>query len=336
MRSSLLPIGFVLLIAVIIIYGAYVATSSASCMLCHRVEAAYSDWMTKETRERKKGFAHEMIACADCHMQGNPERTVASRFRSLLHVVTYIVPQMDPREQGTRGLFNRTRVPSENCQYCHYASVYRKEVYLKDLPVGLKEIGLVMDHRKHVLAKENTCSRCHERYKSPDQSSADKSVNYAEVNHMACDSCHSYASHAYRSGQILPLSEAQYQEAKEQAWRALSTNPRWMVAIPSEQTCRRCHNGQIHYKTRIFAAECRTGTDFDNCLKCHPLMTRSYFDEYLRKKPRPFSVGNTASDSDKGLAGHSPVPKDYSHSEDGMLSRYDSGVTVITDGIRIF
>lgn len=301
MRSYLLPIGIFLLVVVMVLAAAELSTRSASCMLCHRQEAAYTTWMTDKARQEKKGFAHEMIACADCHMKGNTERTMASRFRSLLHVITYIVPQLDPREQGTTGLFSRTRVPSQNCQYCHYASMYRKAVYLKDLPEGLKRIGLVMDHRKHVLVKQGTCARCHERYKASDESTPDKAVNYAEVDHMACDACHSYASHAYRRDQLLPMSEVQYRESRELAWSSLSTNPRWMVGIPSEKTCRRCHNGQIHYKTRVFPAECRTGASYDNCLKCHPLMTKSYFEEYMRGKERSGSVADTSPATYKSL-----------------------------------
>jgi len=141
-----------------------------------------------------------------------------------------------------------------------------------------------MDHRKHVLAREDTCAKCHERYKKKDSSEPDKEVNYAEVNHLACDSCHTQASHSYRSGQILPMGASQYAEAREQAWNRLAKNPRWMVAIPTEQSCRRCHNGQIHYKTRIFVANCRDGTNFDDCVKCHPVMTRQYFEAYRKKR----------------------------------------------------
>ncbi|MGB9618279.1 MAG: multiheme c-type cytochrome, partial [Desulfomonilaceae bacterium] len=307
MRSSIASIGVVALAAAIFLGAAEMASRSASCMLCHRQEASYSTWITEKSREEKRGFAHEMIACADCHIQGHPERTAGSRLRSLLHLVTYIIPQMDPREHGTTGIFNHTRVPVQNCQFCHYASVYRKAVYLKDLPEGLKKIGLVMDHRKHVLARENTCSRCHERYKSPDDAVPDKGVNYAEVNHMACDACHSYASHAYRQGRLLPMSEAEYHASRKQAWESLSTNPRWMVAMPSEKTCRRCHNGQIHYKTRIFSAECRTGVNYDNCVKCHPLMTKSYFEEYLKARQKAASIAQPAAmfggdSSDRRLA----------------------------------
>lgn len=264
---------------------AEISIRSTACMACHQQEASFVKWMGERLKAQKKGFSHELIACADCHIAGSPEGSITSRLRSLLHTVTYLVPQIDPRKPEISGMFNRTRVPSENCQFCHYASVYRKAVYIKDLPNKLREIGLIMDHRKHALARANTCAKCHERFKNPLDLAADRTVNYAEVNHLSCDSCHSFASHDYRSGHLLPMTEDNFSRARKEAWNRMSANPRWMVPIPAERTCRRCHNGKIHYKAKIFDADCRTGSNFENCLKCHPIMTKDYFDKYLRERP---------------------------------------------------
>ncbi len=275
------------IIAALLVIGALgeVSLRSATCMACHNQQATYVDWMKAKLVPQNKGFAHALIACADCHIEGSPRNTVASRFRGLLHVVSYYVPQIDPRKPQISGLFYKTKVPSDNCKACHYAAIYRKTVYPRDMPPGdLKEIGLVMDHRKHVLVREDTCSKCHERYKAPDPLRADKEVNYAEVNHMSCDSCHALASHSYRAGQIQPMTASQFSIAKDEAWDRLSTNPRWMVSFPSESTCRRCHNGQIHYKTRIFKSECRQSYNLENCLKCHPTMTQDWMDNYRKKR----------------------------------------------------
>jgi hypothetical protein len=261
-----------------------VSIRSFSCKACHQRQAEYAQWMTHQLKDRNKGFSHELIACADCHIEGSPQNTILSRGRALLHAVTYLVPQIDPRQNQTTGLFYRTRIPSANCQYCHFAAIYRKTVYLKDLPKGLKEIGLVMDHRKHVVVRDNTCSKCHERFKDIEENKADKEVNYSEVNHLACDSCHTFASHDYQKGQLMPLSNTQFIEARKNAWNELTRNPRWMVAIPSEKSCRRCHNGKIHYKTKIFLSDCREGDDYKNCVKCHPVMTPEYFERYLKDR----------------------------------------------------
>lgn len=273
-------------VALLIVVGAAeVSVRSATCIACHTREADFAEWMKNRLRAEKKGFSHELIACADCHMEGGAAGTMMSKLRGLLHAVTYVVPQIDPRRPLVSDLFTRTRIPSQKCQYCHLGAIQRKAVYLKDLPPELQKIGLVMDHRKHVLSRDDTCARCHERYKDP-AGPADRGVTYTEVNHLSCDSCHTMASHAYRSGQLRPMSEKDYVMAKDEAWNRLSTNPRWMIAIPTEQSCRRCHNGKIHYKTPIFLADCNADTNYENCLKCHPLMTREYFEEHRRKQEK--------------------------------------------------
>lgn len=281
------------IVVVVVLVGAAgeVSVRSTTCMACHRQEANFADWMGGRLKADKRGFAHELLGCADCHILGAPGRTVMSRFRGMLHIATYLVPQIDPRQQRISHLFTKTQVPRENCQYCHLGSQYRKAVYLKDLPAGLKKIGLQMDHHKHVLAREDTCARCHERYKDG-SSVADKNVNYAEVNHLACDSCHTVASHSYRSGLIMPILDKQYKSAREEAWDKLGTNPRWMIAMPTEKSCGRCHNGKIHFKEVIFLADCRVGKNYENCLKCHPLMTKEYFEKYLRERERTESASS--------------------------------------------
>ncbi len=281
-------IGFVV-VAVLVGASGELSVRSATCMACHRQEANFATWMGVRLKAEKKGFGHELLGCADCHILGAPARTAMSRLRGLLHFVTYMVPQLDPRQERVSHLFTKTRVPMENCQYCHFAAQNRKAMYLKDLPPGLKKIGLAMDHRKHVLAREDTCARCHERYKKG-SSEADRNVNYAEVNHLACDSCHATASHSYRSGLIMPIPEKQYLGARQTAWAKLATNPRWMIAVPAEKTCSRCHSGKIHFKDVIFLADCRVGKNFQNCLKCHPLMTKDYFEQYLKEREKTKSA----------------------------------------------
>jgi hypothetical protein len=274
-------IGFA--VVMIVVAGlAEVSVQSSSCMACHQQEASFKNWMTARLAADKKGFSHELIACADCHMKGGAARTVGSRLDALLHTVKYFVPQLDPRKPTASGMTSTTKAPTENCQYCHLAAVNRKSVRLKDLPPELAKIGLVMDHRKHVLARDDTCAKCHERYK--EKGTPDKTVAYTEVNHLACDSCHTRASHAYRTGQFLPMTEAKFLEARQDAWNQLSKNPRWMIAMPSEQSCRRCHNGKIHYKTRIFLADCNNGKKFEDCVKCHPLMTKEYFEQHRKNR----------------------------------------------------
>ena len=284
MRRGYLYIAGVVVALAFVAASGEVSIRTATCMVCHQREASFAHWMGGRLKTEKKGFGHELIACADCHIKGAPANTVMSRMRALLHAGMYLVPQIDPRRSDITQVYPTSHVPTENCNYCHQAAVMRQAVYLRDLPPELKKIGLVMDHRKHVVAREGTCAKCHERYKEKNGIvEVDKSVNYAETNHLACDSCHSQASHSYRADQLLPLSQKRYRSARMAAWKRLSTNPRWMVAMPTEKTCARCHNGKIHYKTRIFQANCKEGKNLADCQKCHPLMTPEYFREYRKK-----------------------------------------------------
>jgi hypothetical protein len=279
------------LIVVLGIYGTAVMSGrSSTCMVCHKQEADFAGWMSEKLRKNNKGFSHELIACSDCHIEGGPSNSVSSKFRSLLHLVGNFAPQLDPRSPVVTTIFTRTRIPSDNCQYCHQAAIYRKAVQVRDLPNSLKPIGLVMDHTKHVKAGTDTCAKCHERYKAPNEQ-PDKSVNYSEVNHMSCDSCHSRASHSYRSDLFLPIPDNIYVQARSEAWDKLGANPRWMVAIPSEKTCRRCHDGKIHSKQVVFLADCREGENYENCIKCHNLMTKEYFDQYLVERKKKSMAG---------------------------------------------
>lgn len=278
------PYIVLVVVGVALLLGAAdISTRTSTCMSCHAQEAEFARWMEARLAQEQRGFSHELIACAACHMEGAAEGTIASGFRGLLHAATYAVPQIDPRRPMVSGLFKTVHVPSENCKYCHLAAITRKAVWLRDLHPRLKEIGLQMDHRKHVVAREGTCAKCHERYKDKKEG-ADKEVNYAEVNHLSCASCHSGASHAYRSGKRFPLTQAQFVEAREETWKRLAKNPRWMIALPTEQSCRRCHNGKIHYKTRIFPVACDTGTNYNDCIKCHPLMTKEYFKKHRKER----------------------------------------------------
>lgn len=276
---------FALAILALVAGAADVSTRTSTCMSCHPKQAAFAHWMSDKLVAEKKGFSHELISCAACHMDGAAQGTVMSRFRGLLHAITYVVPTIDPREPLVTRIYKTTHISSENCKYCHQAAIVRKTVWKKDLPGGdLKVIGLAMDHRKHLVTSEDTCARCHERYANEPKGKANKEVNYAEVNHLSCDACHTAASHAYQTGRILPIPDSNLKKAWETTWDKLSKNPRWMIALPTEETCRRCHNGKIHFKTRIFLADCSNGKNYDECVKCHPTMTRNWFREYRKKR----------------------------------------------------
>ena len=110
----IVAVGLVIIV-VVGVAGEY-SLRSATCMACHSQEASFAQWMAGRLKAEKKGFAHELIACADCHIQGSAAGTPVSRLRGLLHIVSYVVPQIEPRRAQRAELFNRARIPSESCQ----------------------------------------------------------------------------------------------------------------------------------------------------------------------------------------------------------------------------
>ncbi|MFH0960122.1 MAG: hypothetical protein V1897_15625, partial [Pseudomonadota bacterium] len=63
---------------------------------------------------------------------------------------------------------------------------------------------------------------------------------------------------------------------------------------------------KIHYKTKIFLSDCRVGNNYENCRKCHPTMTREFFERYIRDR----ESGNLA---EKSLNGHDSPGKSSSN-----------------------
>ncbi|MBW2038946.1 MAG: hypothetical protein JRI46_05015 [Deltaproteobacteria bacterium] len=277
-RRKIITIGLliVLLVVALLFAGADYAARSNTCGICHVKEASYANWLIAE--KAKEGFAHDQISCASCHM--GTKWSMQLRFAALLHVVQYIVPQLDARQRDLpRPILENIAI--ENCRYCHMSSFRLVEARQKDVPKDLKEIGLKMDHLKHFKAMQGDCKKCHERRVEKDgQMVVSKDINYAEINHMRCDACHKYVSHAYRRFNPPLLSNRPHEEAVKLAWEKIKENPRWRINIPSCESCRRCHNGRFHYKTEIFWADRFKDKNYDNCKKCHPLMTKEYFREF--------------------------------------------------------
>lgn len=275
--SFLIPATVAVILVLLVILALDYSVRSESCESCHRTEARYSDWLIGE--KAKEGFSHDQIACADCHFEGAPQGLLSAKFKSAAHAVSNIIPFLDPRESRMVSPVVE-RIPSANCRLCHLSFDKINEMHPDELPDNLKEIGLAMEHEKHSRIAVEECAGCHERFKAKDgELFEDKGVNYREYSHMTCDSCHKYVAHAYKKFENLS-SNVPYDEAIQSAWGDLNKNRRWRVDIPSEKSCRRCHSGKFHFQKKIFLADKIADDNYQNCVKCHPSMTRDFFKEF--------------------------------------------------------
>ena len=276
-----IPIGVLIigvLIAILIVAtGMGYSIRSNSCELCHVREAGYARWLIGQ--KGRYGFSHDQIACADCHFEGAVRGLLSAKIKGVGHVIKNIVPLIDPREGPVKPVVEK--IPAENCRYCHFSFDKIDEMDKGDLPPSLREIGLAMGHRKHYETANNECTICHVRFKMKEgKLQEDKAVNYGEYSHMTCDSCHRYVAHAYKKFEDITFSNIPYDKAVQRAWVDLNKNTRWKVDIPSEESCRRCHNGKFHFKKMIFLADRIRDNDYTNCLRCHPSMTPEFFNRY--------------------------------------------------------
>ena len=202
----IVAVGLVIIVAVGVT-GEY-SVRSATCMACHSQEASFAQWMAGRLKAEKKGFAHELIACADCHIQGSAAGTPVSRLRGLLHIVSYVVPQIEPRQAATRRAVQQNAYSKRKLPVLSFGG---------DIPQrGLSQRPSSRSSRRSAWSwtiantcwhRDDTCAKCHERYKEQGTAQADKAVTYTDVNHLACDSCHTSASHAYRGDRLLPMTD---------------------------------------------------------------------------------------------------------------------------------
>ncbi|GKS59150.1 hypothetical protein YTPLAS18_26770 [Nitrospira sp.] len=124
------------------------------CATCHTVAPSYDSWLVS---------SHKDVTCVDCH--------VRDTVQGWLHDKAYA---------GTKDvlitLFGAPTAPhnldstvvSETCIACHREILRVSEVAPRDLPAPVKDVGLIMSHRKHMGAfvqrgQGEGCTTCHSR-----------------------------------------------------------------------------------------------------------------------------------------------------------------------------
>jgi cytochrome c nitrite reductase small subunit len=122
------------------------------CASCHTIRPSYDSWVQS---------THKEVECISCHVRPGVE--------GWLH---------DKAWKGTRdvaiSLFGtptpphdlQSHVDSAVCLSCHRNILRVSEIAVRDLPPPVKDVGLIMSHRKHMdafaeRAKGEGCTTCH-------------------------------------------------------------------------------------------------------------------------------------------------------------------------------
>ena len=149
----------VLLVAVVVLVVAGTAAIPVTnhpefCASCHTIRPSVDSW---------KMSSHKDVACVECHVRPGLKGFIEDKVYAGLKdvAVTWFGTPTEPHDL-------QAQVDSNLCLSCHRAILRVSEVSTRDLPKPVKDIGLIMSHRKHIEAFQKRgegegCTTCHAR-----------------------------------------------------------------------------------------------------------------------------------------------------------------------------
>ncbi len=160
--AALAVVGFVAILAVIVVIPVWATETPAYCASCKATKPAGESW------ERS---THAMVSCVECHIPPGAVNAVKWRTREWLNIwADYLnVPQVSQRGE---------RPGSENCLSCHT---------LKNIPSEFADVR--MPHEAHVDLRGLTCVDCHDQVAHPDPGTRGTKISMA-----VCSMCHEEAA----------------------------------------------------------------------------------------------------------------------------------------------
>lgn len=122
------------------------------CASCHTIAPSHESWIKS---------SHKEVTCVACHVRPGLEGWVHDKaWNGTKDVAIYLFgTPADPHNL-------KSHVDSNVCLGCHRNILRLSEVAPRDLPSPVKEVGLVMSHRKHIEAfsmrgQGEGCTTCH-------------------------------------------------------------------------------------------------------------------------------------------------------------------------------
>lgn len=258
-------------------FAAMVATNqrAAFCMKCHATDGIFISF--DEKSKEHKPYKEQRLGCVKCHTDKDFYQVTTRTFARVSAQVL-----RDTNEEVSRLPAAKAGYTDIDCLTCHQGILEVKDGVALELPAKTAAIGLRFSHEQHywlasfpdeakdrlrerraatTLSKEEAeelafltdkvelgwCGQCHDRVQatSAGGEQLNRTINYFSDNPMQCTGCHTDAVRATHPGTI-------------------------HLALPTEETCRRCHTGTFHGRFTTFRAECE-GKDQQHCVKCHPL-----------------------------------------------------------------
>ncbi len=189
------------------------------CAGCHTIQPAYESW-TKSS--------HHDVTCVDCHVRPGIAGFLEDKVWAGLEDVT-ITLLGTPTEPHNL----KSQVATSVCLSCHRAILRVSEVASRDLPPPVKDIGLLMDHGKHMKAFEK------------------------RGNGEGCTTCHSRVVHGTPiKGYpiVIPRGHVKLDEKPHEP-DLPQDSVLWKASMAD---CMRCHDGKQQYEGRVLSNRCES------------------------------------------------------------------------------
>jgi cytochrome c nitrite reductase small subunit len=122
------------------------------CASCHNIAPSYDSWVKS---------SHKQVTCVTCHVRPTIEGWLHDKaWSGTKDVAIYLFGT--PTDAHNL----KAKVDSDICLNCHQHILRTSEVAPRDLPLPVKEVGLIMSHRKHMEAfgvrgQDEGCTTCH-------------------------------------------------------------------------------------------------------------------------------------------------------------------------------
>jgi cytochrome c nitrite reductase small subunit len=122
------------------------------CASCHTIRPSYESWVRS---------SHKEVECISCHVRPGLEGWLEDKaWKGTRDVaITWFGNPKPPHNL-------QAHVDSSVCLSCHRNILRVSEIAVRDLPPPVKDVGLIMSHRKHMdafaeRAKGEGCTTCH-------------------------------------------------------------------------------------------------------------------------------------------------------------------------------
>ena len=189
------------------------------CASCHTIQPSHDSWMKS---------SHKDVTCVACHVRPGVEGWIHDKaWAGTKDLAIYALgTPTDPANL-------KARVDSNVCLGCHQHILRTSEVAPRDLPEPVKDVGLIMSHRKHMEAFD------------------------ARRQGEGCTTCHSGVVHDS------PIKG--YPIVVPRGHVSADTKP-WLPDYPEGSKlraralddCFRCHDGKTEHRGKVLDRKCET------------------------------------------------------------------------------